>query len=207
MKKQYQRNPLPGHRRGMEVRDSAAEATEAAEASRKVEATAPPHPQLEVLQERMNQLATKEQVGQLATAVEVLQERVDHTATKEQMGQMATAVEVLQERMDQMATKEQMAQMATKEQMAQMATKEQMAQMATKEQMSQMATRAEMYKLHGETMERMNNLHLAAMERSGRLEERMGKMESSLTFIKWVGSTLWVAIIAGLVKIIFFPVV
>jgi len=100
-----------------------------------------------------------------------------------------------------------MAQMATKEQMAQMATKEQMAQMATKEQMSQMATRAEMYKLHGETMERMNNLHLAAMERSGRLEERMGKMESSLTFIKWVGSTLWVAIIAGLVKIIFFPVV
>jgi len=59
-----------------------------------------------------------------------------------------------------------------------------------------------MYKLHGETMERI-----------GGLETRIGSMESDIRLIKWIGSTLGVAIIAGIIaiiaglaKIIFFPV-
>jgi len=42
MKKQYQRNPLPGHRREMGVRDSAAEAMETANPAKPGE-TAPPN--------------------------------------------------------------------------------------------------------------------------------------------------------------------
>ncbi|MDD9885580.1 MAG: hypothetical protein OXU83_00185, partial [Gammaproteobacteria bacterium] len=118
--------------------------------------------------------------GEAMGRMDVLQERVNQTAT---------AVEVLQERTKHMATK------------------------------------AEMHKLHGEAMERMDKLHGEAMgqmdklhgkamERIGNVETRMGVMESDLKSIKWIVGTLGVAIvvglitiIAGLAKLIFFPVV
>jgi len=64
------------------------------------------------------------------------------------------------------------------------------------ERMNQMATREEMQKLRGEFMERI-----------GKVEICMGEVKSELRLIRWLGGALGVAIIAGLVRIIFFPVV
>jgi len=202
------------------------------EAARKVEPAEPPQPQLEVLYEQMNRLATREQVDATTVQMNKL-----HGEAIWRINQVAATVDVLQERMGQMATREQLDQMATREQLDQMATKEQLAQMATKEQlgqvaaavdvlqerMKQMATREEMHKLHDETMRRIDVLHERTsqmatreemrelrgefMERIGKVEICMGEVKSELRLIRWIGGALGVAIIAGLVRIIFFPVV
>ena len=130
------KKPLPGQHHKVEP------------LTRKMEAAAPPRPQLEVLQERMNQTATAVQVDKLH-------------------GEAMGRIEILQER--------------------------------TKS----MATTADMNKLHGE-----------AMERIGKVETCIGEIKGDLKFIKWIGGTLGIAIVAGLItmiaglaKIIFFPVV
>jgi len=71
---------------------------------------------------------------------------------------------------------------------------ERMNHLATREQMN--ATTAQMNKLHGEAM------------------ERIGEMASDLRLIKWIGGALGsaiiaglIAIIAGFIKLFFFPVV
>jgi len=175
------------------------------EAARKVEPAEPPQPQLEVLYEQMNRLATREQVdattvqmnklhgeaiwriNQVAATVDILQERMGQMATKEQLGQVATTVDVLQERMKQMATREEMHKLHD----------ETMRRIdVLHERTSQMATREEMRELHGESMERI-----------GKVEICMGEVKSELRLIRWIGGALGVAIIAGLVRIIFFPVV
>jgi len=175
------------------------------EAARKVEPAEPPQPQLEVLYEQMNRLATREQVdattvqmnklhgeaiwriNQVAATVDILQERMGQMATKEQLGQVAAAVDVLQERMKQMATREEMHKLHD----------ETMRRIdVLHERTSQMATREEMRELHGESMERI-----------GKVEICMGEVKSELRLIRWIGGALGVAIIAGLVRIIFFPVV
>ncbi|MDD9806483.1 MAG: hypothetical protein OXU44_06005, partial [Gammaproteobacteria bacterium] len=92
------------------------------------------------------------------------------------------------------------------------------------------ATVAQMNKLHGEAMERINQtaatvevlrermshmvtraelqeLRSEFMDRIGRVETCMGEVKSELKLIRWIGGALGIAIIAGLVRIIFFPVV
>ena len=157
------KKPLPGQHRKVEP------------LTRKMEAAAPPRPQLEVLQERMNQTATAVQVdklhGEAMGRIDILQERMGHMATREEMHELHSEamgrIEILQER--------------------------------TKS----MATTADMNKLHGE-----------AMERIGKVETCIGEIKGDLKFIKWIGGTLGIAIVAGLItmiaglaKIIFFPVV
>ena len=156
----------------------------------KVEPVTPLHPQFEVLQERMNHLATREQMA--ATTMQM------HKLHGEAMERMATKA-------DMHATVAQMNKLHG----------EAMARMDVMQaHMDHMATKAEMHKLHGEAMGQMDKLHGKAMERIGNVETRMGVMESDLKSIKWIVGTLGVAIvvglitiIAGLAKLIFFPVV
>lgn len=116
-------------------------------------------------------------------------------------GEAMGRIDVLQERMDQTATKAEMNKLhgEAMERINQVAATVDVLNERTK----QMATRAEMHKLHGE-----------AMERIGKVETCMGEVKNELKLIRWVGGTLGTAmiagiitIIAGLVKIIFFPVV
>jgi len=202
------KKPLPGQHHKVEP------------LTRKMEAAAPPRPQLEVLQERMNQTATAVQVDKLhgeamgridATRAEM------HKLHGETMGRM----DAMQERMDHMATREEMHKLHG----------ETMGRIdILQERMGHMATREEMHELHGEAMGRieilqertksmattadMNKLHGEAMERIGKVETCIGEIKGDLKFIKWIGGTLGIAIVAGLItmiaglaKIIFFPVV
>jgi len=73
------------------------------------------------------------------------------------------------------------------------------------ERVKHTATTAELSELRGEVMTRMNELHLAAMERIGKVEGRMSKMEADLATIKWIGGVLTAAVITGFAKLIFFP--
>ncbi|MDD9868371.1 MAG: hypothetical protein OXU50_00505 [Gammaproteobacteria bacterium] len=158
----------------------------------KVEPIMAPHPQLEVLQERMNHLATREQMnnlrGEAMGRMDKLHgeamEKISHMATRDEMYKLhgeamtrmdelhSTAMErmdVLQERVNQTA--------ATVE--------------VLRERTSHMPTRAEMHKLHGEAM------------------ERIGRVEGDLTVIKWTLSVfvapLIIAMAAGILKLVFFP--
>jgi len=147
----------------------------------KVEPIMAPHPQLEVLQERMNHLATREQMNNLRGEA---MEKISHMATRDEMYKLhgeammrmdelhSTAMErmdVLQERVNQTA--------ATVE--------------VLRERTSHMPTRAEMHKLHGEAM------------------ERIGRVEGDLTVIKWTLAVfvapLIIAMAAGILKLVFFP--
>ena len=163
------KKPLPGQHRKVEP------------LTRKMEAVAPPRPQLEVLQERMDQTATAVQMDKLhgeamgridATRAEM------HKLHGETMGRM----DILQERMKSMATREEMHKLHG----------EAMGRIdVLQEHMKSMATTAEMYKLHGEAM------------------DRIGKVEGDLTFIKWTLSVfvapLTIAMAAGIIKLVFFP--
>jgi len=147
----------------------------------KVEPIMAPHPQLEVLQERMNHLATREQMNNLRGEA---MEKISHMATRDEMYKLhgeamtrmdelhSTAMErmdVLQERVNQTA--------ATVE--------------VLRERTSHMPTKAEMHKLHGEAM------------------ERIGRVEGDLTVIKWTLAVfvapLIIAMAAGILKLVFFP--
>ena len=175
------KKPLPGQHRKVEP------------LTRKIEAVAPPRPQLEVLQERMNQTATAVQVDKLHGEA---MGRMDATRAEmhELHGETMGRIDILQERMGHMATREEMHELHG----------EAMGRIEIlQERTKSMATTADMNKLHGE-----------AMERIGKVETCIGEIKGDLKFIKWIGGTLGIAIVAGLItmiaglaKIIFFPVV
>ena len=176
----------------------------------KVEPIMAPHPQLEVLQERMNHLATREQMNNLRGEA---MEKISHMATRDEMHKLHGEAMARMDQMEgQMATKDEMYKLHG-EAMTRMdklhgvamermdVLQERVNPTAAtvevlRERTSHMPTKAEMHKLHGEAM------------------ERIGEMASDLRLIKWIGGALGsaiiaglIAIIAGFIKLFFFPVV
>jgi len=159
------KKPLPGQHRKVEP------------LTEKVEPVTPPHPQFEVLQERMNHLATREQMaattmqmnklhGEAMARMDVMQAHMDHMATKAEMHKLHGEA---MERMDKLHG----------------------------EAMGQMD------KLHGKAMERIGNVET----RMGVMESDLKSIKWIVGTLGVAIVVGLITIIAGLAKLIFSPVV